>query len=414
MTRPTRQRVRPSPTTLVGLLALLVLPLTFAPRAEAGIYWSDPSSATIGSANLDGTGASNCFITGVQAWGLAVDDAHIYWTDRITANPSNGQIGRANLDGSALDESFIEGVGHQEGVAVDGEHIYWTNERFVAGTAVETIGRANLNGTGVDETFISGPGYPSSLAVDAAHIYWTDNVNGTIGRANINGTGVEPNFITGLRPTGVAVDAAHVYWSRWIPGPQITGAIGRANLNGSGADQSFITPTGVPVELAVDGEHIYWLRLTLPMTATSTATIARSNLDGTGVAENFITGVGYPDAIAVNSVSTDGGGDCAKAERTLTLDANKNKVKKKKVVLSGQLESAKQPCESGQAVELQRKKPKQTSFTTFAELQTDAQGFFSARQKLKKTFEFRAQVAETGGCDDALSNTEKVKVKKKK
>jgi hypothetical protein len=102
--------------------------------------------------------------------------------------------------------------------------------------------------------------------------------------------------------------------------------------------------------------------------------------------------------------------------RTLTLDANKNKVRKgKRVTLSGQVtELARQACQSGQAVELQRRKPSQTTFTTFQQLTTDATGSFSSREKVKKTFEYRAQLAETTTCGTAVSNTETVKAKKKK
>jgi hypothetical protein len=104
--------------------------------------------------------------------------------------------------------------------------------------------------------------------------------------------------------------------------------------------------------------------------------------------------------------------------RTLTLDANKNKVKKgKKVTLTGRVTQTRQggtACAANQGVELQRKKPSQTTFTTVEQLQTDAAGNFSAKEKVKKTFEYRFQVPETATCDDGLSNTEKVKVKKKK
>jgi hypothetical protein len=103
--------------------------------------------------------------------------------------------------------------------------------------------------------------------------------------------------------------------------------------------------------------------------------------------------------------------------RTLTLDANKNKVKKgKKVTLTGRLtELARQgECQATQTVELQRKKPSQSTFTTIEQLQTDSAGSFSAKEKVKKTFEYRAQVPETATCGEALSNTEKVKVKMKK
>jgi dipeptidyl aminopeptidase/acylaminoacyl peptidase len=104
-------------------------------------------------------------------------------------------------------------------------------------------------------------------------------------------------------------------------------------------------------------------------------------------------------------------------DRNLTFDANKNKVKKgKKVTLSGQVNAAGNDpaCEAGQTVELQRKRPKQTTFTTFAQVQSNGQGDFSLKKKLKKTTEFRAQVPASANCEDALSGTEKVKVKKKK
>jgi hypothetical protein len=108
---------------------------------------------------------------------------------------------------------------------------------------------------------------------------------------------------------------------------------------------------------------------------------------------------------------------CGKGTRNLTLDANKNNVRKgKRVRLSGQLNQIVRQgeCESNQTVQLQRKRPKQTSFKTFAQLQTNAQGNFSLKKKLRKTFEFRAQVGETATCLGQTSNTEKVKVKKKK
>jgi hypothetical protein len=105
----------------------------------------------------------------------------------------------------------------------------------------------------------------------------------------------------------------------------------------------------------------------------------------------------------------------AKAARTLTLDANKNKVKKgKKVLFLGDLDSVEQACESGQTIELQRKKTSQSSFTTFAQLQADAEGDFSLQTKIKKTFQYRAEVPEGPTCAGQTSNTEKVKVKKPK
>jgi hypothetical protein len=103
--------------------------------------------------------------------------------------------------------------------------------------------------------------------------------------------------------------------------------------------------------------------------------------------------------------------------RALTLDANKNKVKKgKRVRLSGQLSEIGQggSCVANQPVELQRKKPSKTEFTTVEQLQTNAAGGFSTKEKVKKTFEYRVQALETATCGAADSNTEKVKAKKPK
>jgi hypothetical protein len=108
----------------------------------------------------------------------------------------------------------------------------------------------------------------------------------------------------------------------------------------------------------------------------------------------------------------------AKAARTLTLDASKNKVKeRKKVTLFGGLRLVTRQqgvCEAGQTVQLQRKRPSQATFTTFAQAQTDATGVFSAKVKVTKTFEYRALVPETATCAGQTSNTEKVKAKKPK
>ena len=70
-------------------------------------------------------------------------------------------------------------------------------------------------------------------------------------------------------------------------------------------------------------------------------------------------------------------------------------------------------CRSAQSVDLQRKRPSQTTFSTVEQLQTDVVGSFTAKKKVKKTFEYRAQVAETATCAGQVSNTEKVKVKRK-
>jgi Beta-propeller repeat len=117
----------------------------------------------------------------------------------------------------------------------------------------------------------------------------------------------------------------------------------------------------------------------------------------------------------------------SKVTRTISFDAAKAKGSKAgkdpvlavrkgaKARLSGDVSAPQDAtgCEAGQAVELQRKSPKGASFTTFESLQTNASGGFSTSVKVRKTFEYRAVLAETAACEDATSTSEKVKAKKK-
>jgi hypothetical protein len=120
-----------------------------------------------------------------------------------------------------------------------------------------------------------------------------------------------------------------------------------------------------------------------------------------------------PDIGADETANPPGG----KASRALTFDANKANVRKgKKVRFSGHVDSPgnEAACESSQTVELQRKKSKATEFKTFAQVQTDTQGEFSLKKKVKRTRHYQAVTQETATCGSAASATEKVKVKKKR
>jgi hypothetical protein len=107
-----------------------------------------------------------------------------------------------------------------------------------------------------------------------------------------------------------------------------------------------------------------------------------------------------------------------KADGTLTIDANKGKVEKgRKVTLTGQLDvAANEGCEPGRTVQIQRrlKSEDDSKFETFKTVQTDAAGNYTLRQKVRKTFFYRAVVDETEFCDDETSNSQKVRVQKKK
>jgi hypothetical protein len=110
-----------------------------------------------------------------------------------------------------------------------------------------------------------------------------------------------------------------------------------------------------------------------------------------------------------------GGG---KADGTLTIDSNKGKVEKgRKVTLSGQYDvPTNEACERDRTVELQRKRKNapNSAFKTFKTVKTDDTGNYDTRQRVRKTRVFRAVVGETEACDHEESNTQKVRVQKRR
>jgi DNA-binding beta-propeller fold protein YncE len=152
--------------------------------------------------------------------------------------------------------------------------------------------------------------------------------------------------------------------------------------------------------------------------ALSLATSVAASADGKSV---YVTA---DDAISRFDVETTGGppppapspepqpvpGGEAKADRSLTIDANKGKVEKgKKVTISGQIDapSNESGCEAGQSVEIQAKGQ------TLASVKTSANGQFTLTRKMKRTLVFQAQVSESAICVGAASNEEKVRVKRR-
>lgn len=263
---------------VVGAVLMAVSPGASA-LSTGRLFWTNNGTHTIGTANYDGSGVNESFLTAdQQLTGTAVDASHVYWT--VESNP--GTIGVANLDGTSANPNLIAVQQAPAGIALDASHIYWAN---INGGAV---GRANLDGTSPTETFVTGASAPFDVAVDGQHIYWADFAASRIGRANLDGTGVNASFITSAsQPMGVAVDRQHIYWSNTA-----AGTIGRANLDGTGVNQNFIIGAGSPQGVAADGAHVYWANV-------NGNTIGRANLDGTGINVDFITGASGPSYVAV-------------------------------------------------------------------------------------------------------------------
>jgi len=122
------------------------------------IYWANSGLNSIARANIaDGSGVNQLWITGAaNPQGVTVDDDFIYWV-----NAGSGRIGRANLNGTGANQFFIT-AGKPEWIAVDSAHVWWTND-----SPLYSIGRANIaDGSGVNQTFINTLSAPSGLAIN--------------------------------------------------------------------------------------------------------------------------------------------------------------------------------------------------------------------------------------------------------
>jgi len=205
------------------------------------LYWSAYDG--IGRRKLNGDGIyPGTVVPHVRApCGLAADESHIYWTNpgnQSFPSPPAGSLGRANLDGSEATNTFVTGLESPCDVTVGGDYVFWVEHGFPTGW--DGIGRANLDGSSPLHPFIplSTQNVSCGLAASDDHLYWGQDDG--IARANLDGSEVNEAFIpnTGF-VDGIAIHAGHVYWNtQW---PNGTSSIGRANLDGSEANANWIT-----------------------------------------------------------------------------------------------------------------------------------------------------------------------------
>lgn len=204
------------------------------------LYWAGYGG--IGQRKLDGEGIYPVTIVPHLdgPCGLTVDGGHIYWGSRgghPPPGPQAGSIGRANLDGSEATNTFVTGLDRPCDVTVGGDHVFWVEWGSHPGWG--GIGRAGLDGSFPQRPFIpfSTLNPSCSLTASGGYLYWGQDE--AIARANLEGGEVNDAFIpsTGF-VDGIAIQAGHIYWdARWPGG---TSSIGRANLDGSETNPTWI------------------------------------------------------------------------------------------------------------------------------------------------------------------------------
>jgi hypothetical protein len=293
-------------------MALLIVP----PHAQGNfVYWAnDTNPGSIGRAKINGAGANNNLVTGLnEPTEVAVDSRFLYWSESGT-----NRIGRANLDGSSPNPNFITtGVTSPFGLVVTANSgIYWVNH--IAGN--DTVGHANIDGSNpVGNFFDSGSVDVCGLAADQSFVYWLNTSGGplAIGRAPLSGVGPDPNFIPVTSVgCGMAVDASFLYW-------EAGNAIGRAPVGGGSSDAAFIPATAAgadPSGVAVNSQFVFWGNLAGTPGANF---IGRANINGNAPNPALISGAGQPGGLAaapsnkitVNSVAKN------KKKGTATINA---------------------------------------------------------------------------------------------
>jgi hypothetical protein len=101
------------------------------------------------------------------------------------------------------------------------------------------------------------------------------------------------------------------------------------------------------------------------------------------------------------------------AGRTVDLAAGRSRIRRgRRVRLRGVIEAFANDaaCEPGQTVELQRRRPGNAGFRTFARRTTNGRGAFSALLRPRRTFVYRARVGQNDACAGAASDRERVNV----
>ncbi len=175
-------------------------------------------------------------------YGLAADDAQIYWSDSRTS----GAILARPATASSAPQAIAAGQDFPLHVAVDAENVYWGNAGGLVLSATKAGGGLSMVATS------PGDGPAGALALDDARVYFADRGGGRVIAVDKQGGELSILAEDQDAPLGVAVDAQHVYWASSGGGEvrRVPVAGGEAELvAGEQGGASFV---------ALGPRHVYW------------------------------------------------------------------------------------------------------------------------------------------------------------
>ena len=174
--------------------------------ATAGLYETLSAGNSVWMAAKDGSesGAPTRIYNGGSPHGVAVDDAHVYWTDRADGASGVYRFPRSAIGTSADRELVSSAEGDVTDIAIVAGNLVWLD----AGT----VYTQSTDGGAIDELGSSGFGW--SLGFDDVFVYWTDEYEDTVYRAALDGGGVVTQALAyGQGPKGLAVGCDALYFA---------------------------------------------------------------------------------------------------------------------------------------------------------------------------------------------------------
>jgi hypothetical protein len=201
-------------------VAMVPVPLTDVSLRQMAIdrqraYWVTAEPSAVWFARLDSTDGTAKAVAAQQstgltmettndAYGVAVDGTHVYWTDRDQHNVRRRAL--ATLDQNLPAEQIAVG-GMPRHITTDADRVYWvTEDGFIMAHPKTPGGAATMLAANQTGAF--------NIIADDHHVYWTRYVkDGTVARVSKDQGSVEEIAVGQKFPLGLAQECGTVYWT---------------------------------------------------------------------------------------------------------------------------------------------------------------------------------------------------------